>query len=133
MYTGMLVSKAAPQGWVKETLLLRFVERSGVSTVFIITGEALAQFRQCEASKIYDVEVPGRAVRSSSGSAKNGVQCRFDVHMQYAPKNLRLSTLTFPIPSLYDFHDWAKLDAVPEGGIVDLIGVAVKAPHPARL
>ena len=77
VYTGMLVSKAAPQGWVKETLLLRFVERSGVSTVFIITGEALAQFRQCEPSKIYDVEVPGRAVRSSSGSTK--IQCEVQV------------------------------------------------------
>ena len=129
VYTAMVASIAKPPGWVKEILLLRFVEKAGASTVFIITGEALAQFRQCELSKIYEVEVPGRAVRSSSGSTKYGVKCRFEVHMQYPPKNLRLSKLTFPTPSLYDFHDWAKLDALPEGSIVDLIGVGVTAPR----
>ena len=127
-FTGLLLAKGEPQGWGKQTLLMRFVEASGASTVFIATGDARLSFSKCELDKTYTVDVQGRCVQMCNGSSKYGVHSRFEVHMQYAPKNLRLATEAVRMSPSYDFTSWADLNAVSLESVVNLIGKVTSEP-----
>ena len=96
-YSAMLAVKNEQGGWATPTLLLHFVEQSQASTVFITTAEARSQFEKCEPGRIYDVEVPGKCVRTSSGERKYGVKSRYEVTLKFAPKTLKLSTAAWPL------------------------------------
>ena len=78
-YCGVLVSKAEPSGWSTPSLLLRFVEESNASTVFVMTDKALQQFRSCELWRTYEFSVKGSTVKKSSGQNKFGVTCAYEV------------------------------------------------------
>ena len=72
-YSAMLAVENEQGGWATPTLLLHFGEQSQASTVFITTAEARSQFAKCEPCRIYDAEVLGKCVRTSSGERKYGV------------------------------------------------------------
>ena len=107
---------------------MRFVEASGASTVFIATGDARLSFSKCELDKTYTVDVQGRCVRMCNGSSKYGVHSQYEVHMQYAPKNLRLATDVVRMSPSYDFTSWADLNAVSLESVVNLIGKVTSEP-----
>ena len=86
----MLVAKAKPSGWGKETLLLRFMEETGTNTAFQVAGEALKDFANCELWRVYDMEVAGSCVKSFDTESKYGVRNTQEVRLQY-PCKLRLS------------------------------------------
>ena len=52
-HRGMVVCKAQASRWSKETPLIRMVEESGASIVFILTDAAKEQLRHCERWRIY--------------------------------------------------------------------------------
>jgi hypothetical protein len=126
-YSGMLVARARPQGWAADTFLLRFVEESGVSTLFSITGEAIASFQECQLKRIYDFTVGGRCVRSSSASKRYGIANVVEVAMKFkitVTLSARAWSLKFP----YVFIDWSFLDQHPAGMFFDIIGVVQRKP-----
>ena len=73
-YVAMLVAKAKPRGWQRETLLLRFVEQNGVSSMFTVAGDGIHNFDVCELLRIYEMPLTDRCVRSSQGANKYGVK-----------------------------------------------------------
>ena len=74
-YCGMLVCRAEPKNWLRDEMLLRFVEESNANTVFVVTGAALEQFRFCEPWGIYEFSVSGFTLKTSQGVKKYGVEC----------------------------------------------------------
>ncbi len=76
-YVAMLVAKSKPHGWQPETLLLRFVEQNGASSMFTVTGDGIGSFDACELFRIYEMPLNGRCVRSSKGANKYGSGTRW--------------------------------------------------------
>ena len=89
-YEGLLIEMSKPPKWSRPTCLLRFVEVSGASTVFLATGAALQALEACELGKAYSMQVPGRQVRTSGGPQKYGVHGPYEVHLQEPPAQLHL-------------------------------------------
>eukprot|EP00969_Alexandrium_andersonii_P295626 13067814-Alexandrium_andersonii.AAC.1 len=71
-FVGMLVARSRPANWAKETLLMRFVEETGASMVFIATGSAIGPFDECSPHRIYSIEVPGKCVKKAKEPVRFG-------------------------------------------------------------
>ena len=69
----MLVAADRLTGWGNDTLLFRFVEESGMVTVFVAVGDAIPCFEKFEKWKIYSIEVPGSGVKSCQSMKMYGV------------------------------------------------------------
>ena len=54
-YEGMLLKTRDQPEWRTPTLLARFVNATGVETLFILTGPAREQFRGLYATHIYNI------------------------------------------------------------------------------
>ena len=121
-YSAMLAVKNEQGGWATPTLLLHFVEQSQASTVFITTAEARSQFEKCEPGRIYDVEVPGKCVRTSSGQRNYGVQSRYEVTLKFAPKTWKLSKAAWPLAFPYRFSAWSVLNQAAADTFIDMLG-----------
>ena len=126
-YVAMLVAKAKPRGWQRETLLLRFVEQNGVSSMFIVTGDGIYNFDVCELLRIYEMPLTGRCVRSSQGANKYGVKNSLEVVIKY-PCKLKLASVAWPLTFSYNFTDWDALNQVPSDAFVDIVGTVESKP-----
>ena len=126
-YCAMLVAKATPNR-EKPTLLLRFVEKQGCSTMFTVTEKALEQFEQCELYRIYDISVSCKCIRSSKGKVSYGVQNTLEVAMKFACNKLQLSTAAWPLKFPYDMLNWESLNQLEANTFVDLIGKVCEQP-----
>ena len=101
-YKAMLAGRAAPVGWSKKTLLLNFVEETGASATFVVTGDALASFEPCELWRVYDMVVPGKCVHVLAGAVKHGVKSLYEVAMRF-PCKVSLSMTAWPFKYAFDF------------------------------
>ena len=102
---------------------MHFVERSGASTVFLAWDEAIPGFASCEQGRIYEVEVPSKCVRLSSGEHKYGVRCKFEVVFKFP---FSLSKSAWPLRFPYKFCDWEALNQATENTNADIIGVILQ-------
>ena len=125
-YSGMLTAIGTPH-WAEETKLLRFVEKNGCSTVFTITKEALRSFSHMEMWRIYDIEVPGKCVRTCTNQSKTGVHNNLEVRAAF-PLVFTLSKTAWPCRATYAFVDWEDLNQKPNDSFVDLVGRVLSAP-----
>ena len=108
-FTAMLLVKVFPESWGKRTLVMRCLEETGASTVFFVTGDAIASFENLEEQRIYTMQFAGKCVRNSTSSSKFGVKSIFDVHMQW-PCKVALSTHIWPLKFPYAFLAWEGLN-----------------------
>ena len=120
-YQAMLVAKALPPNWGRSTLLLRFTEKTGVSTVFIVTGDAIEKFDSCDMWRIYDMELPGKCVKQSEGIKRYGVRNTHEVRLQF-PCSLSLSKKAWPVSVQYDCVHWSSLNQLENNDFIDLVG-----------
>ena len=126
-YVGMLVVVCEPTGWNTPTLLCRFVEKTGANSVFIITGEAIEQFRALEMFRIYSMTISPKCLKKSEGEKKWGVRSLYDVTVKYQLK-LEVSAEAWPLQMSYNFKQWQELNQCEEGSFIDLVGVVVEDP-----
>ena len=96
-YRGMVVCKAQPATWSKDTMLVRMVEENGASTVFILTDAAKAQFGICEQWRIYEFKVNGASVKKGAGIERFGAGGVYEVVMKFEAKDFKLSEKPFPL------------------------------------
>ena len=127
-YIALLVQKIAPSHWSKPVCLLRFVEESGASTVFIATGDALRILGTAVMWTVYHFNVPGKAVRTSSRPHKYGAHGRFEVHLRYPPSHFRLHRQGVNIQLPYRFVAWPTLQDLSADSIIDFYGIVVGTP-----
>ena len=127
-YSAMLVASGKPANWSNETLLLRFVEKNGASTPFFLTGEALQQFKKCEQWCIYDITVPGKCVKTSSGVSKYGVNSAYEVVLKLACSKLEKSQKAWTFRFPYTFVEWSNLQQSTDNTYVDIIGQVLEKP-----
>ena len=127
MYTGVMAVKVEPSGWAKPVLLMHFVEESGASTVFVASDDAKKDFATCQEGRIYDIEVPGKCVRTSAGEQKHGVKTKFEVVLKL-PCKITLSSCAWPFRYPYEFCAWEALNQVAGASLVDILGVALQTP-----
>ena len=111
-YSGMLVARARPQGWAADTVSMRVVEESDVSTLFSVTGGAITSFEQCQLTRIYDFTVGGRCVRSGSSSKRYGIANVVEVTMKFK-STVTLSARAWSLKFPYVFIDRSLLDQHP--------------------
>ena len=123
----MLLVKAEPTQWKKDTLLMHFVERSGASVVFVVTENAMTAFRNCEMHRIYDMEVPGKCVRHCNGVEKYAVKTQFEVVFKY-PCPVRLSTTAWPVHFPFDFASWTAFNQISDKTPLDILGKVLETP-----
>ena len=107
-YCGMLTSSGKPN-WNEETMLLRFVEENGCSTLFLVSGAALQQFAELEKERIYDIEMPGACVKSCNTQKKYGIHNTVEVRASFAFK-ITLSKKAWPLAAQYRFVTWLELN-----------------------
>ena len=125
-YTAMLVAKGK-QKLSPDTLLLRFVDATGASIKFIISGSAISQFSGCKLLRIYDVEIPNKCVRMSGDVQPHGVKHNLEVVLGYRCR-LRVSKKAWPFTYPYEFINWIKLDQLGADTSVDIIGTVLVKP-----
>ena len=120
-YEGMLLKTRDQPEWRTPTLLVRFVNATGVETLFILTGPAREQFQGLEATRIYNMGIKGTCVRNNVRGRKYGITGPYDVHMQY-PCTLALAKKAWPLKLDVDCKDFADLQQCSDGEFVDLVG-----------
>ena len=123
----MLVGKATPPNWARDTLLLRFLDRDGRDTVFVVSDEALHKFGECELWRAYDLVVPGECVKRGSSEARYGVRNTLEVNFQF-PCKLEVAKKVWPAKMKYQFIDWEQLNQLQHDQFVDLIGRVTSQP-----
>ena len=109
-------------------MLLRFCEQNGTNIAFVVTGTALEVMSACEEWRIYDIEVPGKCVKRSSGVSKYGVPNPLEVHLAFPPK-VGLSKTAWQLKFPYEFTQWQALNQAANGVFVDLCGVVCSTPE----
>ena len=108
-YNAMLTGSKEFPTWSKPTLLVRFTEKNGLSTMFTLTGDALVQFKALEQWRIYLIDFPGSVVKNNSSSAKFGVEGAYEVRLTHACK-LSISKDVWPLQLPYAFTPFADLN-----------------------
>jgi len=88
----------------------------------------MANFKECEVGRIYDVEVNGKCVRLVMGFAKYGVRSTQEVRTKF-PMKLALSKATWPPAYKYECIDWASLNQICDGAWVDIAGRVAQRPE----
>ena len=127
VYTAMLVSMDTPARWSQPTVLCRFVEESGASTAFIVTGEAIVQFQALDRHRIYTLEVPGSLVKSSKGRQSFGIDSVVEVVVRF-PLRLALAKESWPLRLPYKFVSWTDLPQLEDRSFFDLLGKVLEKP-----
>ena len=126
-YTAMVAAIAKPADWNPETLLIRFVEQNGYSTVFVVSGAALDDFKACEQWRIYDMQIPGKCLRQQASMKRFGVRNLYEVVMKF-PCSLKASAAVWPLQFPYEFIDWNLLNTLSDGDTFDMCGKVVSVP-----
>ena len=94
-YVAMLVAKCKVAKWNDGALLLRFVEQSGTSTAFFVTGAAVTVFEKLESGCIYELQVPGKCVSQKNSHLSFDIQNTQQVVMKFACK-VDVATASWP-------------------------------------
>ena len=110
-YVAMLVSKSMCNNWSPRTLLLRFVEKNGISTVFRVEGDAIPSYGNLELWRIYTQQIQGRCVKKANVDKNFGVKNYLEVRMKF-PNKVELSKESWPLELPYCFEEWEKLNQV---------------------
>ena len=127
-YEARLVAKGSPP-WSGPALLLRFSEKNGTDTMFVITGEACKSFETCQKETIYSMEVSGKCVRLCNSMTKYGFPNTQEVHLKF-PCVVQVAKSAWPSSSLYRCEPWEALQQKTSGSFVDLVGRALGKPVP---
>ena len=83
-YVAMLVAQCKSAKWNDGALLMRFVEQSGISMAFIVTGAPVTVFEKLESGCIYELQVPGKCVRQKNSHLSFDIQNTQQVVMTFA-------------------------------------------------
>jgi len=94
-YVAMLVAQCKSAKWNDGALLMRFVEQSGISTAFIVTGAAVTVFEKLESGCIYELQVPGKCVSQKNSHLSFDIQNTQQVVMKFACK-VNVATASWP-------------------------------------
>ena len=65
---------------------MSFVEQSGDSTAFIVSGAAVSVFEKLESWRIYAMQVPGKCVSQKNSQLSFGIQNKQHVVMTFPCK-----------------------------------------------
>ena len=125
-FQGMLVAQGQPQ-WAEKTVLMRFMEREGCSTPFIISKDALKSFVSVEMWRIYDIVVPGKCVKNCNALDKYGIRSAVEVRMCYNV-TVSLAANAWPTRPQYVLASWEDINQVENDKYIDLIGRVLKTP-----
>jgi hypothetical protein len=126
-YIAMVVTKSTPLNWNAETLLIRFVDNSGTSTVFVISGDALPIFKKLEQWRIYELQIPGKCVRQKNSMLTFGIRNTQEVVMKFQCKVV-VAKESWPFVFPYQFHSWSSLNQVETGVFIDICGQVFSKP-----
>ena len=83
-FTAMVVAKACPANWSKETTILRLAEKSGAETVLTATGDARKSFASVQLWRIYNIEITGSCVRNAISSERYGISASMEIRLSCA-------------------------------------------------
>jgi len=120
-YTAMLTEKRQFKDWKKPTVLARFTEQNGASTMFTLLDDAYTQFKDLEKGRIYTLKISGSCVKNNGSVVKYGVQGLFEVRMSKTC-TLTLAKEAWPLELPYSFQAFANLNQMEAGQTVDIIG-----------
>ena len=126
-FTGMIVSSFNAHNWKIPTLLMRFVERNGIHTVFNVTHDAIEQFASLEVRRIYDITIKGSNVRLGKSINDFGIDNRLEVHLKYKVK-IQVAKEGWPMVLPGSLETWANINQLPEGAFLNLIGRVTEQP-----
>ena len=126
-YTAMVVAMGKPAKWGEKTLLVRFVEQNGQSTVFVISGAALGAFETCEQWCIYDMQVPGKCLKRRDSRKRFGVHSSYEVVLKF-PCPLKPSAIVWPLRLAYKFIEWNKMKHLSHAETFDMCGKVASVP-----
>ena len=126
--TAMLTAKEEPHNWANKVLLLRWVEKNGLETVFTVTDKAKDLLQSCELFKIYTLTLAGKCVRSSTSLKTFGVDNSQEVKMAY-PCKVVLAKEAWPVPVHNSGEDWGALNQKEAGAFINLIGRVQAEPQ----
>ena len=123
----MLMAVSTPKDWQKNTVFMRFAEENGSQALFVLTEQAISDFKACEPWNVYAIEFLGRFVKSSKEKTKYGFTAAHDVTLKNHCK-ISLAKKSFPNPISYKFADWDELSMKKKGEYLDIIGIVTKTP-----
>jgi hypothetical protein len=107
--------------------LVWFVEKDGLSTVFVLTDAAAKQFRECECWRIYEMQIAGKCVRINNTTTKYGVKHTQEVSLKF-PCTLELSKQAWPVNIQYELLSWDSLNQQEPDTFVDPHGKVFGKP-----
>ena len=127
-FVGFLMKKAKPDKWNEATLLMRFVNAAGDSTMFQFTQEAFTVMDVLEEGRVYNIEVPGTCVKAVAGLTKYGIPTLVEVR---ATRSLPFSIAQqgFLPRAKYRFLDWEAITQQQDGSFVDFAGIVHGPPR----
>jgi len=114
--------------WDSKAILLRFIEKNGISTVFVLTGAGADEFKKCEQWRVYDMQIPGKCVKSSASFARYGVHNTQEVVMKYSCGKVELSKQVWNVAIPYAWTPWASLNLRKPDTYVDILGRVLSKP-----
>ena len=126
-YEAVLVAQCKPASWNDGALVMRFVEQSGLSTVFIVTGSAVSAFEKLELWRIYEMQVPGKFVRQKNSQLSFGIQNTQQVAMKF-PCKVNVATAFWPFQFPYQFQSWLTINQLEPDAFLDICGKVVSEP-----
>jgi len=128
IYQAMVVAKASPQGWAKETTLLRLTQADGVDVLISATGDARQVFAGLDKWRIYDIEIAGACVKSTRIGFRYNIRHALEVHVQF-PCKIQLSKDSWPLKFKYQFTAWDALNQLQDNCLIDLHGRVLERPR----
>lgn len=125
--TAMVVSRARPLGWDRDTVLLRLVLRSEEEVLLMATQQACEGFDAMQKGRIYEINLKGSYVKNAQSSPKYNIRNQFEIKVS---KSCRIvsSSETWALKFPYAFAPWETLDQVQKDAFVDIIGRVLEPP-----
>ena len=126
-YVAVLVAQCKPANWNDGALLMRFVEQSGISTAFIVSGAAVSVFEKLESWRIYEMQVPGECVRQTNSQQSFGIQNTQQVVMK-SPCKVNVATASWPFQFPYQYQSWPSINQLEPDAFLDIYGKVISDP-----
>ena len=124
-FTALVVAKASPANWTKETTILRLAEKNGAETVLTATGNARQSFASVQLWRIYNIEITGACVKNAVLCGRYGISALLEIRLSY-PCGVTLSKEAWPFLHNYDLCPCDDLNQVAEKTLVDVVGRATE-------